>query len=172
MARASEYVRVKPFMDFVNGLWDKYEAETEGAGNGSRGPGIQVCADIGWPTSEAGVRRLYRYRRGLTDTKRGGRAGASVSVAAIGFDRATVEEALFHAGEDFYEFYPEFAHERSGPPEPEAWCPACADHVMVVTKTWKVRAGRRGWDTREALVCAWCDWKMTDGHLNGLEKAA
>ena len=169
MAKATEYVRVKPFMDFLNAKWAKYEAECAGANNNMRGPGVYVCRDIGWPMTEAGVRRLYRYRRGLTDTKRGGRQGVNVSLPAIGFDRATVEEAFHYAGEDFYEFYPEFAHERSGPPEPEAWCPSCRDHVMVVRETYKTRKLKQD---RERLVCVWCSWKMTDGHLNGLEKAA
>ena len=168
MARPTEYVRVQPFRDWLNERYDRYEQEFAGVGNKHvLGPLIRLCQDIGWGTA-AGQRRLYRYRRGLSDTKRGGRASKAITVAAVGFSRQVVEDALAHAGVDFYELYPEYAHERYGPPEPEAWCPNCADHVLVVEKTWKTKKGV----PKSQMVCVWCDWRMTEGHLNGLERAA
>jgi hypothetical protein len=152
MPKPMEYIPVEPFRSWLNERYAEFEEGTDVAG--VLGPSAQVCELIGWSTEESSCRRLYRFRRGISETRVGGRKGRSRTTTARGFDRIVVEDALHAAGEDFYDFYPEYAHERNGGPEPEAWCPNCADHVLVVH------------NKAEEPVCVWCDWKISDGHLN------
>lgn len=160
-----EPVRPEPFQNWLKSRLDFHQrqADADAAfGNNVSRAGVQrLCEEIGWEWTDTSARRLYRWRHGMSDTTIGGRNGKRMaSPRKQPFERAEVEEALHAAGVDFHDLYPEFAHERSGAPEPEAWCPNCQDHVLVVG------------DKRGEPVCIWCDWKMSDGHLNGLGLAA
>jgi hypothetical protein len=114
----------------------------------------QVVELIGWnqaDTYDAGLRRLYRYRHGRSETNRGGRAGKkgkSCVVPATHFDRPVVEDALNHAGVDLSDIY---APERYPalyediPLEPEAWCPSCRESCTPIYG-----------------VCPWCEWRVRE----------
>jgi hypothetical protein len=168
----AEYVPSGPFQTWLNErvtYWER-QFETSRYSNQNLSAVRMVCAEIGWGGTEAGVRRLYKYRHAVKETKTGGRGGPRLTLPAFQFPRDVVEDALHAASVDFYEVYPQYAHEQQGPPQPEAWCPNCQDHVLVVRETWL--AGRRR-ELREKFVCVWCDWVMSEGHLNQeMEEAA
>lgn len=146
-----EWIDPRPFADWLNDRVAKYEADDKyTSASPALGPLRRLCRELGWGDSDNACRKLYRYRRQLTDTKAG---GLRVTKPAKGVSRTVVEDALHHAGVEFYDVYPEFARERSGAPDPEAWCPSCQEHVLVV------RAG-------SVFRCAWCSWRMSKGHLN------
>ena len=161
MARKiSEPIPPEPFQEWLLARIEYHQqrAEAEGRQYGitpAAGAVQRVCEEIGWEWTDTSARRLYRWRHGVTDSKVGGRHGKRVTIPRkVGLERGEVEDALQAAGVDFYELYPEFAHERDGGPEPEAWCPGCRDHVLVVH------------NAHEEPVCIWCDWKISDGHMN------
>lgn len=86
----------------------------------------RVCKRVGW-MGDSGQRRMYRYRRGMMESRRNGRR---VVAQTAGFERAVVEDALHRAGVLFEEVYPP---ERFPalfddiPLEPEAFCANCQD---------------------------------------------
>ena len=125
------------------------------------GPVARMLEEIGWEDSDTTARKLYRWRMGTSDCRPEGKSGPRISGTPRkrGLPRAEVEDALHTAGVDFYELYAQFAHERNGEPEPEAWCPACQSHVMTEPVGSK-------------HVCIWCDWEISDGHMNGSEEMA
>lgn len=109
----------------------------------------RVAEEFGWE-GENGIRRLYRFRHGLKATKQPpGRRGKSVELRTDSFAREAVEDALHHAGIDFYSVYTEFAFERDIELEPAAWCPACQSHETPIDG-----------------CCPWCDWRISEGHMN------
>ena len=188
--RTADCVPVEPFRSWLNERYAKYVQDLGGgevnqSGNEAArgmGPAQRVCIDIGWGSKETATRKLYRYRLGITETaiKRDKKIVKKIRRDAIGFDRKTVEDALHHAGEDFYQMYAEYWLPRIGtrgrplevlryilgmsvlaghlvdrdePLQPEAWCPGCRCHVLVV-------------DEDHGPECVWCSWRISEGHLN------
>ena len=157
MRKIMESIPPEPFQAWIFSRLEYHQRQVDLEVGQAGAPGAiqRLCTEIGWEWTDTNARKLYRWRHGMSDTKVGGRFGKTVSVPRkLGFERASVEDALHNAGVDFYELYPEFAHERDGSPEPEAWCPNCQNHVLVVR------------NKREQPVCIWCDWRMCEGHLN------
>lgn len=153
-----EWIDPAPFAALINARCARYLEEAGGTLANvpdGMGPAGRICDDFGWGYTENSQRRLYRYRYQITDTKVN---GLRVVKKAQGISRTVVEDALHAAGIDFYDLYPEYAHERSGPLAPEAWCPSCQEHVMLE----RVRQGATGHRFR----CIWCKWAMSKGHLN------
>lgn len=152
-----ERVPAGPFAEWLNERFARFLVEAGGSLSDvppGRGPAQRLCEEIGWGYAEVAARRLYRYRRCLTDTKANGRR---IVKEAETVRRSLVEDALHAAGVDFYDVYPDYAHERCGDPEPEAWCPSCQSHVMVD----KIPHG-----AGHVFRCVWCRWRMSKGHLN------
>jgi hypothetical protein len=100
---------------------------------------------------DAGLRRLYRYRRQLTETNTGTKnyvKGPRVVKHCDAYDRRVVEDGLHHAGVGLEELYPPErfpALYEDIPLEAEAWCPNCQDSCSPI----------RGF-------CPWCDWRVRD----------
>lgn len=148
MARQKENVPVGPFMELLNEWVEHYRAIFPGSSAEKTSAAIRkVAEDLGWE-GEPGMRKLYRYRRGLKST-RNRRTAPNREIPTGTFPRATVEDALHRAGVDFYSIYPEFSHERDIELEPAAWCPACREHCHPI-----------------GGCCPWCDWRISDGHMN------
>jgi hypothetical protein len=142
---ARDYVRARPFRDWLNA---RLEWHRHGLPSEFSQPALQLLEEIGWPTTSSGARKLYRYRYGVLE---GSVNGEKKTRRTEWYPRELVEDALHMAGVDFYSMYPEFAHEQNIPLEETAWCPSCAGHTTPV-----------------AGVCPWCEWRISDGHMNGL----
>ena len=109
----------------------------------------RLLQEIGWPDADSGARRLYRYRRMISETAVGKNArlgirGTAVTRTTETYPRQIVEDALHHAGVLFSEVYPEIAAAEDQHLEPEAWCPGCQDMTHPINGQ-----------------CAWCDWQIT-----------
>lgn len=105
MARATERLPSRPFADWLNERIARWEARL-----GGEAALKKVCDEIGW-TDDAGMRRLYRYRRMLSESTRGkskqrGVRGVTFVTITDSFARQPVEEALHHAGVRLGELYP------------------------------------------------------------------
>lgn len=140
-----EYVRARPFSNWLN---ERYEVHLQGEPAYASHAMTLLLGEIGWPTNEAGSRRLYRYRHCVMS---GSCKGVKGSRPTEWFERDVVEDALHFAGQDFYELYGEYAHERDLPLEPAAWCPSCQSHVTPING-----------------CCPWDDWVISEGHMNRL----
>jgi hypothetical protein len=114
-------------------------------------PTMSVCREFGWSTTEhpeSGLRRLYRFRYGKSDSRRGrknGSPGVPVKMEWSVYERAVVEDALHCSGfglEDLYprELYPALYVDDDIPLEDEMFCAGCQDHCTPI----------RG-------ECPWCD---------------
>jgi hypothetical protein len=136
-SKNTEYVRAQPFSAWLS---DRYEFHLQGRPSWAGDAMTRLLAEIGWPTNEAGARRLYRYRYGLMSGSRNGVKGPRKT---DWFERDVVEDALHMAGVSIYALYPELGHERDVELEPDTWCPGCQDHVTPI----------RG-------ECPWCSWRM------------
>lgn len=147
MAPFRERVPARPFAEWLRARVEFYERQQRAVKSWDRNALAQVAAECGWP-GESGQRKLYRYLRELKSTKRGRRA-KSMEVPAETYPRPVVEDALHHAGVDFYSIYPELAYERDIELEPAAWCPACQEHVTPI-----------------GGECPWDGWRIPAGHLN------
>jgi hypothetical protein len=148
----SEYVPAKPFADIIYARVAAYQAQEAGFPSQKINALARVAEDLGWGSEESSIRKLYRYRHMLRTVGGGGSRARSVKQRDIStdrFPRPVVEDALFVLGVDFYEVYPEFAHERDIEIEPAAWCPACREHVTPIQGE-----------------CPWDGWAISEGHMN------
>lgn len=135
--RIKEPIPSGPFMRWLNDRIAESDVNT-------------VCDRLGWQTlsRDAGARRMYRYRYGRSETRRGrlsseGRKGRAVVLPATHFERSIVEDALHHAGvrlEDVYsrELYPALFEDI--PLEAEMFCANCQDTCTPIRST-----------------CPWCE---------------
>jgi hypothetical protein len=134
-----------------------------------------VCLEIGWfPNSDSSrgwdrpCRRLYRFRKGLSDTKR---RGVQMTVLVDTFRRYQVEDALHFAGVDVRRLYERYAARLEGehatarevlrfidiwsplvelwaaddePLEADVWCSECGELVTPIRGhcPWHVRYGQ------------------------------
>jgi hypothetical protein len=91
---------------------------------------------IGFGGNATGEKRLYRYRFGRLDTRRGGPNGRRIVVQTDRYPRAVVEDALHRVRPGlFYDLYPEYRHELDLDAltlEPDAWCPFCEQMVTPI----------------------------------------
>lgn len=135
--RASE--AVVPSGPFAAWLTDRYNeliADEEPA------PAARLAMEIGFVEGEGdkavdnGVRRMYRYRRAISETKRGGEYQI---LPATEYLRPVVENACDHVRADLFgELYPEHVRDTLLVPEldidlePDAWCPFCREWVTPI----------------------------------------
>lgn len=128
----------------------------------------ELVIKFGWDDGmkpESGLRKLYRYRYGRTESARGRKQHLGINgeykvLRMVAYERGVVEEALFNADiqfEDVYkpELYPALYEDI--PLEDEMFCAGCQDHCTPI----------RG-------VCPWCDGTIlipVEAH-DGMEKAA
>jgi hypothetical protein len=150
--KGGEYVPAQPFADWINARVASYQAQETGMAAHQLTAVKRTAEDLGWGSHDGGIRKLYRYRHMLRTVGGGGsraRAVAQRDIPTDKFPRPVVEDALFTAGVDFYEMYPQFAHERDIELEPAAWCPNCRSHVTPIQGE-----------------CPWDGWRISDGHMN------
>ena len=105
------------------------------------GAAVKLGKEIGWE-GPAGQRRLYDFRNGVKRKGHGNASGGPRLYAEL----ALVEDALWRAGVEFWEVYPEEQYPalyRDIPPEPACWCPNCAREQQPVLG-----------------YCETCDWRM------------
>lgn len=141
MHRGQEAVPSGPFAEWLNQRYAHY------AHLGQDGT-VKLCLDIGWPPDGSGARRLYRHRHQLSESSTGksrklGRKGARKVSHCELFSRAVVEDALFNAGVEFGDVYPEIAASEDIMLEPSAWCPGCREERSPING-----------------VCAFCEWRI------------
>ena len=101
----ADVVPAAPFSRWVNERIAYWERRV-----GSDAALARLCAEIGW-TGDAGMRRLYRYRRQLSESyvgksKKRNHRGVPIVKLAETFSRKVVEEALHHADVRLGEVYP------------------------------------------------------------------
>lgn len=126
-------VPAAPFSGWLRDRIAEYEASAATEHEKKQvGASVRLAAELGWGTSEGGVRRLYRYKNAVKE-----RTAKSKTVkwneAASVWPRSDVEDACHNIDPDlFYELYPEFRHERDIDLEPDAWCPFCKEMVTPV----------------------------------------
>lgn len=125
-------VPIEPFMQFLDWRTKYHEAFSEF-------PSRALGLELGWGDDRGAVTRVNRYRRGI---KNDGQSGV---VPAESWPRATVEDAIDHAGFRFADWYPEVAAAEDLPLEPEQLCWGCEDLVSPI-------GGK-------------CPWSSLEGHL-------
>jgi hypothetical protein len=128
-----------------------------------------VAGECGW-MGDSGLRMLYRFRyqQRSTSTPLGARGRfKKTDVYTTTFPRETVEEALHHAGVDFYDLHIEYAHrcegERARPRDVLDFIAAyepIVDELVGSADPWHreaycVPCGERTFRDK-AGVCHWC----------------
>lgn len=116
MAPGMAQVPSAPFSELLAQRWALYERQYNQRRTGNHAAlGLSSAArladECGWGSGEAGVRKLYRFRRGL---RNGRRNGKSCEFPYPTFPRETVEEALHELGVDFTELYRGYAERLEG----------------------------------------------------------
>lgn len=136
MPPGDERVPAKPFADWLNERFARYQAEHERSGNLAQytpgavvplSPTQQLALDLGWGHSESAERKLYRCRNMLYTGSRGSVKG---EYPTDNFLRTIVEDALDHAGVPLEDVYPDLAVDVDV--EPEAYCATCHLDVTPV----------------------------------------
>ncbi len=138
-----EQIPAQPFVDWLNDRYARYRAAHEHMWHMSGrtdpdavlplSPLKRLAADLGWG-GLAADRIVYRYRHGRDGMDR----------PTETFRRATVEDALEHAGLRLEDVYPEFAVDVVL--EPDAFCGLCREMVTPIDG-----------------VCPWCDTEVRSG---------
>lgn len=121
--RHGPQIPLKPFQDWIE----------QQLGDGDD---IGACARLAQRLGTTD-RSLHRIRHGIACGKKDGQ---SFTFTVDTWGRFRIEDMLHRAGADFYDVYPEFAHERDVELEPDAWCEGCRDVVTPVNG-----------------ICLWCD---------------
>jgi hypothetical protein len=115
---------------------------------------VDLLGWVNWDAKDpydAGLRRMYRYRRQLTESNTGtknGVKGPRIVKHNDSYERKVVEDAVHHAGANLEDLYPPErfpALYEDIPLEPEAWCPNCQDSCSPIHG-----------------FCPWCDWRVRD----------
>lgn len=137
-------VAAVPFKGWLNTRYaDLLKADGDPDGETVRVDGMsalfKLADEVGFTKNanpDAAVRRLFRYRNGVTETARGKRTDGKKARCTLPVDeypRSIVEDACDSARPGlFYELYPEFAHEMDVTLEPDAWCPFCEQDVTPI----------------------------------------
>lgn len=138
-------VSALPFAGWLNERFAEYERDYKEGANGV-GAVSRLAREIGFADNvneDSAARRLYRYRRMVTESARGKHADGKkrrVVLSVTEFGRDVVEEALSRVDPGlFYELYPEHAREKLDASgfedivlEPDAWCPHCNEYVTPI----------------------------------------
>jgi hypothetical protein len=161
-SKLADLIPAQPFADWLNERIEHWQTVLPGDPKNS-GALYRVLEEIGWTPGEAGVRRLYRYRKCLSETRTGrnirkGIPGVCITVPVAMYPRPVVEDALHHAGVLFSDLYPAIAASEELWLEPAKWCPGCqASHTPINGQ------------------CPFCDWRLgppTGQQLRGERLAA
>lgn len=138
MARRADIptVPAEPFSRWLSAQYDEYEKQDANASacdqDVALGPAQRLAEEIGWGSDDAGIRRLYRYRKQVIERTASSR-GVRWTETADSWPRDAVEDACHRVHPDlFLDLYPELRFERDVVLEPDAYCPFCEELVTPI----------------------------------------
>lgn len=142
MAKGMEQVPAKPFADWLQTRFAEWSTRS------AEDPARALSKELGWP-GDAGVRRLFRYRRQQRGTSGSTPSGErwKADIHTDTFPRVAVEDALHMAGVEFDSLYVSYAERLEGHRAP-------ARNVLTFIATFELIAEEIVAPVE--VVSAWC----------------